>query len=279
MPDQPISQDMFFDSFRLHYLQWESSAGRTIVLVHGIGDNAYIWDDFARRASPLLRILAPDQRGHGASTWPVPPAYNCEDYVGDLERFVETMGLRDFILMGHSMGALHATRLAAMYPERVSCLIHVDIEAFPPEWNKKYLTGLYRDLPQSYETIEQYVDWMQANSPYADRNLLRAFAARALFRDGEGRWRCLYDRELLRHFDPLYDLRPSLPEIRCPALVIRGEESRVLGAKVAREMSRAIPGGRFAEITKAAHPVHTDNPEEFARTVFSFLKEKELIDP
>lgn len=279
MPDQPISRNLFFDSFRLHYLDWENTRGRTIVLVHGIGDNAYIWDDFARRARSVLRVLALDQRGHGRSTWPVPPAYTCEDYVADLERFVEALGLRDFILMGHSMGALHATRLAALHPERVAGLIHVDIEAFPPEWNKNYLTGLYRDLPLSYETAEDYVDWMKANSPYADRDLLRAFAGRALFRDGEGRWRCLYDRELLRDFDPLYDLRPSLPDIRCPALVIRGEESRVFGAKAAREMSGAIPGGRFAEIPKAAHPVHTDNPEGFARAVLSFLKEQGLVTP
>ncbi len=277
MQNQPISRNMYFDTFRLHYLEWESSADRAIVLVHGIGDNAYIWDDFARRSLPFLRVFAPDQRGHGKSTWPGPPAYTCDDYVSDLERFVERLGLQGFILMGHSMGALHATRLAALHPERVVSLIHVDIEAFPPPWNKKYLMGLYRDLPQSYETIEDYVDWMKVNSPYADRGLLRTFAARALSRDSEGRWRCLYDRELLRHFDPRYDLRPSLPDIRCPALVVRGEESRVLPAEAAREMSRAIPGGRFAEIRKAAHPVHTDNPDGFARLVLSFLEEAGLI--
>jgi pimeloyl-ACP methyl ester carboxylesterase len=277
MTDQPISKKLFLDTFRLHYLEWESSVERTLVLVHGIGDNAYIWEDFARRARPFLRILAPDQRGHGSSTWPSPPAYSCEDYVADLEGFIRALELRDFILMGHSMGALHTTRLASLYPQSVAALIHVDIEAFPPPWNKKYLIGLYRDLPQSYEAMEDYVDWMKLNSPYADRKLLRDFAAKALFRDGQGRFRCLYDRELLYHFDPRYDLRPCLPDIRCPALVIRGEESRVMGAEVAQEMSRAMPRGRFAEIRKAAHPVHTDNPDVFADTVFSFLAEEGLM--
>ncbi len=275
--DQPISRDLFLGAFKLHYLEWESGAPRTILLLHGIGDNAYIWEDFARRSRPFLRILALDQRGHGHSTWPSPPAYGCEDYVGDLERFVEAMGLCDFILMGHSMGALHATRLAALHPQRVAALIHVDIEARPPEWNKKYLTGLYHHLPESYETVEEYVDWMMENRPHADRKLLRDFASKALVRDEAGRFRRLYDRELLRHFDPLYDLRSSLPEVRCPALVVRGEESVVLRAEVARGMSRAMPRGRFAEIPKAAHPVHTDNPEGFARTVLSFLEEAGII--
>ena len=277
MPGQPISKNIFLDTFKLHYLEWESAVDRTLVLLHGIGDNAHIWDTFARRARPFLRIFAPDQRGHGTSTWPVPPAYSCEDYVSDLEGFIEALGLSDFILMGHSMGALHATRLASLYPQRVAALIHVDIEAFPPEWNKKYLIGLYRDLPQSYETIEDYVDWMKANSPYADRELLRNFAARALFRDEEGHFRCLYDRELLYHFDHRYDLRPFLKNITCPALIVRGQESKVLRAEIAREMSRAIPRGRFAEIPMAAHPVHTDNPDGFAGAVFSFLEEEGLI--
>ena len=277
MTDQPVSKNLFLDTFRLHYLEWESAADRTLVLVHGIGDNAYIWENFAHRAHPFFRILAPDQRGHGASTWPIPPAYDCKDYVADLEGFIKALGLRDFILMGHSMGALHTTRLASLYPQWVTALIHVDIEAFPPPWNKKYLIGLYRDLPQSYETIEDYVDWMKANSPYADRKLLRNFAAKALSRDEKGRFRCLYDRELLRHFDPRYDLRPHLPDIRCPALVIRGEESRVMGAEVAREMSRAMPRGRFVEIRKSAHPVLTDNPDAFADAVFSFLAEEGLM--
>ena len=272
----PLSKEVTPRGFRIHYLEWESSKAAPMVLLHGIGDNAHIWDRFSGEARAFFRIFALDQRGHGSSGWPVPPAYACGDYVADLEGFIDALGLTGVVLMGHSMGALHATRYASLHPRKVAALIHVDIEACPPEWNKKYLTGLYRELPRFYPTVEAYVDWMQVNSPHADRQLLREFALTALVPDGEKGLRCLYDRELLQHFDR-YDLRPFLGEVACPALVVRGRESRVLRADVALEMSRAMHRGKFAEIPAAAHPVHTDNPPAFARTILSFLDDQGLL--
>jgi len=180
------------------------------------------------------------------------------------------------ILLGHSMGALHATRYAALHPERVSGLIHVDIEACPPEWNKKYLSNLYEQLPHSYDTLDECVSQARKNSPYADEALLVRVAHQSLTKGKDGKLRHQYDREVLSHFD-LYDLRPCLKDIRCPALMIRGEESRVMSEPVAREMSREIPGGSFEEIPRAAHPVHTDNPRAFEKTVLDFLRGNHLL--
>ena len=119
---------------------------------------------------------------------------------------------------------------AALNPGRVAALIHVDIEPKPPDWNRKYLLGLYRNLPDSYATPEDYIAETARNAPYARAETLRELAARSLvFRDG--RWFRTYDREILSRFDT-YDLTGHLASIRCPALVIRGAESRVLGREV-----------------------------------------------
>jgi pimeloyl-ACP methyl ester carboxylesterase len=246
-----------------------------MVLLHGIGDNAHVWDHFARETRLFLRVIAPDQRGHGLSKWPRPPAYSCDDYVADLEGFMDALGLGDVVLLGHSMGALHATRYAALHPDRVSALVHVDIEACPPEWNKKYLSNLYDQLPDSYDTAQDYVEQSRQNSPYAGEDLLRRIASLALDRGQDGRFRLQYDREVLAHFDR-YDLRPCLKDIRCPSLMIRGEESRVMREDVAREMGRAIPAGRFCAVPRATHPVHTDNPQAFQQIVLDFLKSQGL---
>ena len=132
----------------LHYLEWGGrNRESTLLLLHGIGDNAHIWDVFAREARRSFRVIALDQRGHGSSETPVPPAYTCEDYVADLAGFIDLLHLDRVILLGHSMGALHATAYAARNPKIVSALVHVDIEPCPPGWNKKYLLNQYRDLP------------------------------------------------------------------------------------------------------------------------------------
>jgi esterase len=276
MTDKARSKFTTANGMRMHYLDWDGFGGRTLLLLHGIGDTAHVWDHVAEEASRFLRIIAPDQRGHGLSAWARPPAYTCDDYVADLEAFVGALDLTDVILMGHSMGALHATRYAALHPEKVAGLVHVDIEACPPAWNKKYLLNLYEKLPHSYGSIKDYAVQSAGNSPYAEESLLYAIASTILERGEDGRFRPRYDREVLYHFDR-YDLRSCLKDIKCPSLMIRGEESRVMSESAAREMSRAIPAGAFVSIPRAAHPVHTDNPRVFCRTVLDFLKDKRLI--
>lgn len=268
------TEDKFIHAggMRLHYLEWESNQTRTLVLLHGIGDNAHIWNHFALNAAAFLRVIAVDQRGHGLSDWAIPPAYSCDDYVTDLDNLIHTLQLTDIVLMGHSMGALHATRYASLRPEKVSGLIHADIEPCPPEWNKKYLLNLYEQLPAFYESIDEYASETQKNSPYADKSMLHDIAALALSKGQDGKFRCQFDRQVLFHFDR-YDLRPYLKNIRCPALIIRGKESRVMSEEIAREMSKMIPEGRIVEITKATHRPHIDNPAEFQRTIFEFLGE------
>jgi len=174
--------------------------------------------------------------------------------------------------MGHSMGALHATRYATLRPEKISALIHADIEPCPPPWNKKYLVNLYEQLPAHYESIDEYVSKTKKNSPYADLDRLHNIAAFALAKDEDGKLRCLFDRQVLFDFDR-YDLRPYLTAIRCPSLIIRGKESRVMREEIAREMSKMIPHGRFVEIDKAAHPLHIDNPTAFQLAVEEFLSD------
>jgi len=278
MAKKPESHYIHVQNMRLHYLDREGTSSESIVLLHGIGDNAHIWDHVVSRLQEGIRVVAIDQRGHGRSTWAVPPAYSCDDYVNDLDIVVNTLHLEDIILMGHSMGALHATRYASMHPDKVRGLIHADIEPCPPEWNKKYLYNLYHDLPAYYNSIEEYVEWMRTNSPHADWNLLYTIASLVINREEDGTFRTQYDREVLYHFDH-YNLWPYLGDILCPTLVIRGQESRVMSRQAAEAMSRAISQCRVVEIPEAAHPVHTDNPAGFQRAVYDFLKEATEIIP
>jgi pimeloyl-ACP methyl ester carboxylesterase len=246
-----------------------------MVFLHGTGDNARTWDLIAPHLASVFRVIALDQRGHGKSGWAVPPAYRCGDYMLDLAALFDSLGLDGMILLGHSMGALHASLYAALNPGRVSALIHVDIEPCPPDWNRKYLLGLYKNLPDSYAAPEDFIAEIAKNSPYARKEHLRDLAANSI-EQREGRWYRTYDREILARFDH-YDIVGHLSDIRCPALVIRGAESRVLGHQSAEQMAKAIPAGELVEIPRAAHPAHLDNPDGFREAVTGFLKKHGFI--
>lgn len=272
MVEKPESKFISANNIKLHYLEWGSHNTQTILLLHGIGDNAHIWDHFVCALEGKVRVIAPDQRGHGRSEWALPGAYRCGDYVSDIEGIITALSLNHFVLMGHSMGALHATRYASMHSDIVAGLIHADIEPCPPEWNKQYLTNLYNNLPAYYRSVDEYVKQMQENSPYADQEFLFQIASMALDRKDDGTYKCQYDREVLFGFDR-YDIVPDLVNITCPTLILRGLESRVMSRHIAEEMCRLIPHSRLVEIRNANHPVHTDNPEAFWSAVHSFLKE------
>ena len=242
-----------------------------MILLHGTGDNAHVWDHFASFAPNRFRIIALDQRGHGESDWPRPPAYECGDYVNDLDKLIQSLHLEEVIIMGHSMGALHATRYAATRPSTVMGLIHVDIEPRPPSWNTKYLHGLYETLPDSYSSVKQFVDQLRETRPYANEEMIDYLAAFAINKGSNGRFYRTFDREVLRHFDR-YDLRSDLSSVICPTLIIRGEESPAMGREAALEMSLAVSKSRLVEIPKATHPVHTDNPIQFQRVVLEFIR-------
>jgi pimeloyl-ACP methyl ester carboxylesterase len=261
------------DGRRLHYLEWGAGRRRSILLLHGIGDNAHIWDHCASDLSRQgLRVIALDQRGHGLSDWADPPGYGCGDYVADLKKFIKELDLAGFVLMGHSMGALHATLYAALEPQRVAGLVHADIEPCPPAWNKKYLLNLYNELPFFFDSIDDYVETIRKNYLHADLKMLYEIASHEAVRGEDGKLRTRFDREVLSHFDPSYDICPYLGRISCPTLVIRGRESRVMSEDAARQMSSSIRRGEFAQVENAAHPLHIDNPGGFQQEISGFLR-------
>ena len=274
---QPKKRYVSVNSLRLHYLDWNGSSSRVMILLHGVMENAQIWDSFAFSISDHLRIIALDQRGHGDSDWASPPAYSCNDYVRDLSEFIESLGVNGVILMGHSMGALHAIKYTYMKPEKVKGLIHVDIEPSPLPENREYLNERYNIQPSFYISIEDYMGRIRKTIQYAEKDMIQNFASSSLKKESDGKFYIRFDKEVLKHFDQ-YDLLPHVRDIKCPTLIVRGEESMVMRREKAQEMNRYISNSKLAEIPSASHIVPIDNPKSFQQVVMGFLKDFHLID-
>jgi pimeloyl-ACP methyl ester carboxylesterase len=99
------------------------------VLLHGGAAHAHWWDHIAPTLARECHVLALDLRGHGDSRWVAPPAYEIDDYVADLEAFVDTLDLARCVLIGHSLGGFIALAYALAHPEFLRSLIVVDIRA------------------------------------------------------------------------------------------------------------------------------------------------------
>lgn len=90
----------------------ECGAGPAVVLLHGIGSGAASWLQVAQQLASRARVIAWDAPGYGDSSPLESPAPKAEQYAVRLSQMLDTLGVEDCVLVGHSLGALPALALA-----------------------------------------------------------------------------------------------------------------------------------------------------------------------
>jgi pimeloyl-ACP methyl ester carboxylesterase len=109
----------------IYYTDWNVAAPRTILMIHGFNVQAHTWDPIASVLSRQYRIICPDLRGHGRSAW-TREGYWSEQFAGDLIGVLDQRGIREFDVVGHSLGVRVGIAIAGMAPSRVRSLLASD---------------------------------------------------------------------------------------------------------------------------------------------------------
>ena len=141
---------------RLHYLDWGNGDSKPMVLLHGIMGHAHVWDDFAVAFKKHYHVIALDQRGHGESQWSKESDYTMDAHFTDIAEFVDTLDLKDIVLIGHSMGGRNALYYAACVPESVQKMVLVDSRLETNAESCKALMTLFASLPTK---VDSRVSW------------------------------------------------------------------------------------------------------------------------
>jgi pimeloyl-ACP methyl ester carboxylesterase len=259
----------------LHCLDWGPADAPPVLLLHGITGHARVWDHLAARLVPGRRVIALDQRGHGDSDAAPDDDYREGTMADDVAAFAGSLRLDRFALIGHSMGGRIAIKYAGDHGARLERLVIIDIG---PDIN---LAGLQRvrdmmaKAPERIESEEWAVEYIRRANPLQDVDMLRERVRHGLKRmpDGELTWKYAKGlRDMMREGRrDAVDLWEPLPRIPCPTLIVRGAESDILSAEVAKKMAERLPDGRLVEIAGAGHTVPADRPEEFAAEIRRFL--------
>ena len=132
--DYPLPVQRFrFESQRqqvqMAYLdaQPEQPNGRTVVLLHGKNFCAATWEGTLRfLQSHGFRVIVPDQIGFCKSSKPAAYQYSFQQLAHNTKALLDSIGVKSFIVMGHSTGGMLATRIALMYPQQVERLVMVN---------------------------------------------------------------------------------------------------------------------------------------------------------
>ncbi len=122
--DAWLSGDIQANGIRIHYHRTGGDLP-PLLLLHGATDNGLCWTPVARVLMAQYDVVLPDARGHGQSEAPA-EGYTSVERAADTADLIRILGLGQPVVMGHSMGAQTALRLAAEYPELVRCAVLED---------------------------------------------------------------------------------------------------------------------------------------------------------
>jgi esterase len=257
-------------NLRLHYLDWGNPGATPMLLVHGLCCEAHYWDFFARSMCQKYHVVAVDLRGHGESNWP--GNYSPGEYAADLTRLVDSLALKDMVLIGHSLGVIVSILYTAEQPERVARLVSVDNG---PEVNTACLEQVKRDFANRSiicNSEEEALKQIGQESPYYSEEYKRHLVKYSMKRDEAGQLSYRYDPSLHHaELGTLEWLIPYMKKITCPALVVHGAESDLLLTDAARRIPETLPGWVVVDIERAGHFVMGDNPAAFEMAINDFL--------
>lgn len=265
---------------QVHYLEWGPAHAPTVLLLHGGGQTAYMWEQLGVRLRDRLHVLAPDLPGHG-DTDPI------DDFgrhsLADAARcLLDAFGVEEAAVVGASLGGITALTLAASSPQRVAGIVLVDVGHRLEERGVQRIIDFMREhesfasLEEAAEAIAEYLPRRGPVDPdRLTRNLRQREDGRWVFKHVAGR-RLRAEQEAgedpaqnWRHI--LEGLEDDARALSVPALVIRGHQSDVLSDEGAADVAELIPDAQLALVEGAGHLAAGDNPEQTNQLIDEFL--------
>jgi pimeloyl-ACP methyl ester carboxylesterase len=108
----------------LEVLDW-GGQGPALVFLAGLGNTAHIFDEFAPQFTNHFRVVGITRRGFGASAGSPPPR-ELDTLVADITAVLDTLGVQQAVLVGHSIAGEELTRFAELHPTRCARLVYLD---------------------------------------------------------------------------------------------------------------------------------------------------------
>ena len=238
-----------------------------LVLSHSLACSVRMWDPQIAALKDTYRILAYDTRGHGASEAP-PGAYTLELLADDLFSLLKELKVEKAHFCGLSMGGMIGQTFALKYPGLFRTLALADTTSRYPEnaaplWVERIKTAQAKGMePLAQPTLER---WFTEAFRKANPAAVEAIRKLILATPVPGYAGCC-------HAIPKINLTARLKEIKCPVLVIVGEQDPGTPPAMAREIHDNAPGSKLVVLPQAAHLSNLEQPEGFSRALRDFLR-------
>lgn len=232
--------------------------GTPLVLIHGFPLDHSIWN----AAAPLLEndfdLIIPDLRGFGGSTAPS-TSYLMTDIASDLAALLDSLGVGQTTLAGHSMGGYAALAFAKAFPDRVSGLALISSQAAGDAPDRK--EGRYKTASDVAEKgVQVVVDAMtdKLSPSQSVRDAVRSLMAKQSVAGVTGALKAMAERENLTSF---------VASFQQPLVLIHGDADALIPVDKAREIKSLLPTTHLVELAGAGHMPMMEMPGETAEAL------------
>ena len=261
------------NGLNLHYLDYGGEGRPPMLCLHGSAVNAHWFDFVAGGFTADYHVRALDLRGHGDSASADPPKYGMLDYASDVARVVEKLDLRDFILMGHSMGGLVSLAFESRYPGRAKKIVVIDSSMRNTAARVARFHEVGNREGSSYASKAEYVERfrLRPDGTTAVPEIVRYLAELGAREGADGRWRHNFDRNVYSKREP-FEYMACWDHITIPALLVRGALSERITPDILADVKRRCAHVEVVEVANSNHHVTLDNPPGFISAVTAFLE-------
>ncbi|SON63933.1 3-oxoadipate enol-lactonase 2 [Mycobacterium simulans] len=240
-----------------YHLHNPKAPGVPLLLTHGFGATAGMWDRNIDALSADRPVIVWDMRGHGASDAPDDmDRYSEQIAVADMAAILDTVGADRAVLGGMSLGGYLSLAFHLVHPQRVAALVLVDTG---PGYRNDEARGKWNAW------VERRAQQLERGEVPRD---MSAELAQAVHEHPEGLPRAA--RGVMAQKDAR--VITSLDSITVPTLVVVGADDTDFHAG-ADYMHRKIPNSRKVVLDNAGHAANMDQPEAFNAAVRELLEQ------
>ena len=233
--------------------------------------NGQMWHAQAAHYSKHYQVIVIDSPGHGASD-SLTRHFTMEDCARCLCQILDALDIPECIFLGNSWGGMMGGVFAALYPDRIRAAVLMNCTASAVGWSQKF----------EFLAMTAVLRHCRVFPMFMARRAVRAFAGKtteatkpevvAFIRDTVSAVRPNSVHWAIRSVVPYRkDQHALLAGIRCPVLVVAGEEDRTFPVAETKSMADAIPGSQFVVLPGIGHLAALEAPEVVNEVMDRFL--------
>jgi pimeloyl-ACP methyl ester carboxylesterase len=253
----------------LHLRFVRSGAGLPVVLLHGYGESLLSWEMVFDRLARGADVVALDLPGFGLSSKPA-SGYTADSLATVVFAFLDHLGIRRFVLVGHSLGGGVATAMAVRAPSRVLGLALVDAALVTP-WALAETSDSSRTGASIRGVISEYEKIRGRFSSVHDADWMAEDSASAAYQPSGDPAYAVALSAVLHEFDFAFLTPAGARRLTMPVVLIWGALDPVIPVQVGRALARRLPHATLVVLPRAWHRPQTERPTDVARILSAFL--------